>query len=198
MSRRHTAAAVLLGSAAVFLVTACGPSDSNSGAPANDSTDPAVPAAGTSDNPAGASSPGTRVPTAPTGTPNATAEPSATDSTGTDGGGKPCALPAGFDHFFKLDSAETYQGRTVVRVAPETCTVDPANDEDVTYTAVQAAQSFTIGSAASVKVLDDYSTTPHAASPSWLVSHHLSGDAQFYCSLDDQNRITAMEQIYHP
>jgi hypothetical protein len=217
MNRRHAAAAALLASAAAFLATACGSNAAANGAArstvvAVEGSAAPVPSSrtGTPDGtsgtgaaagkePAAAPAPATENPaTAGTAVPDSKNAPQPAGGAGTNSGRKPCALPAGFDHFFKLDSAETYQGRTVVRATPETCSVDKGNDEDVSYTPIHAAQSFTVNSAASVKVLDDYSTTPHAVSPSWLVSHHLGGNAQFYYKVDGQNRITAMEQIYHP
>jgi hypothetical protein len=75
MNRRHASAAVVLGTATVFLATACGPSDFSSSAPANDTkasatADPAAtssPASSSGNQARSASSlaPSTAVPAAP-------------------------------------------------------------------------------------------------------------------------------------
>ncbi|WP_328334813.1 MULTISPECIES: hypothetical protein [unclassified Streptomyces] len=111
-------------------------------------------------------------------------------------GWQPCHLPAGYKNFFKLDSAKNIRGNTVVRVTPETCKVNRNNDEDVVYTPRGAAHSLVIASGASVKVLRD--TTTVKVTPNWLVNHKLANSPYFYYRVNGQNRITAMQEIYHP
>jgi hypothetical protein len=127
---------------------------------------------------------------APTGTPK-----KASGSAG--GGRKPCYLPKGYDHFLKLDSAEVYQGDTIVHVTPETCSVNPNDDEDISYTPIEAARSFVVGSRASVEILSS-TATPHSVTPRWLVDNKLVNSPYFYYRVNGQNQITAMQEIYHP
>ncbi|MFJ3712809.1 hypothetical protein OG204_34560 [Streptomyces sp. NBC_01387] len=112
------------------------------------------------------------------------------------GSWQPCHLPAGYKHFFKLDSAKNVKGNTVVRVTPETCRVNTKNDEDVIYTPSGAAQSLVFASGASVKVLSD--TTTRKVTPKWLVNHKLANTPYFYYRVNGQSQISAMEEIYHP
>ncbi|AQW49735.1 MULTISPECIES: hypothetical protein [Streptomyces] len=109
---------------------------------------------------------------------------------------KPCHLPAGYKHFFKLDSAKKVSGNTVVRVTPQTCKVNTENDEDVVYTPSGAARSLGFASGASVKVLRD--TTTVKVAPKWLVNHELTNTPYFHYRVNGQNQITAMQEIYHP
>ena len=109
---------------------------------------------------------------------------------------KPCYLPTGYQHFLKLDSAKTVKGNTVVRVTPETCKVNTANDEDVVYTASGAARSLGFAPGASVEVLRD--TTTVKVAPSWLVNHKLANSPYFYYRVNGKGQITAMQEIYHP
>ncbi|MGW3205720.1 hypothetical protein [Streptomyces sp. NPDC001135] len=109
---------------------------------------------------------------------------------------RPCYLPAGYKHFFKLDSAKSVRGRTVVRVTPETCKVNTENDEDVVYTPSGAARSLAFASGASVKVLKD--TTTVKVAPKWLVNHRLANSPYFYYRVNSKSQITAMQEIYHP
>ncbi|MEU8976591.1 hypothetical protein AB0D11_46935 [Streptomyces monashensis] len=109
---------------------------------------------------------------------------------------KPCHLPAGYKHFFKLDSAKNVRGKTVVRVTPETCKVNTANDEDVVYTPSGTARTLVFASGASVKVLKD--TTTVQVIPKWLVNHRLANSPYFYYRVNSHNQITAVEEIYHP
>jgi hypothetical protein len=212
MKRRPvSAAAIVFGSAVVFLATACGSSDSGSGAAASASTAdgssaPSAPSslASTSDGSANAGSSATRDAGAPAAAPTraGTAAGAPTGApvagSGSAGGGrKPCYLPTGYDHFFKLDSAEVYQGDTIVRVTLETCSVNPDDDEDVSYTPVEAAQSFVVGSGASVKILSG-TGTPDSVAPRWLVDNKLVNSPHFYYRVNGRNQITAMEEIYHP
>ncbi|MGQ4516730.1 hypothetical protein [Streptomyces sp. DW26H14] len=127
------------------------------------------------------------------------AAPTTTSTTGATAGQKPCQPAPGYKHFFKLDSAENFRGRTVVRVTPETCSVNTGNDEDVTYTPTGAARSFTVGSDASVQVFSDInSATLKPVAPKWLVHHRLTNSPHFSYRVDSHNRITAMREIYHP
>jgi hypothetical protein len=207
MNRRHALAAVVLGSAVVFLSTACGPSDSGSSAPASGATASTAAGSTAPSSPASASggSAGVGSSPAPAAAVPAAAPPRAkpateapTAASGTAGGDwKPCYLPTGYDHFFKLDSAEVYQGDTTVRVTPETCTVNKNDDEDVVYTPVGAARSFVVDSGASVKVLKD-TTTPDSVTPRWLVDNKLVNSPYFSYRVNGQNHITAMQEIYHP
>ncbi|KUM99094.1 hypothetical protein AQI95_40615 [Streptomyces yokosukanensis] len=109
---------------------------------------------------------------------------------------KPCHLPAGYKHFFKLDSAKHLSGRTVVRVTPETCKVNTENDEDVVYTPSGAPRSLVFASGASVEVLRD--TTTVKVAPKWLVNHKLANSPYFYYRVNGHGQITAMQEIYHP
>ncbi|MFB7502101.1 hypothetical protein [Streptomyces broussonetiae] len=109
---------------------------------------------------------------------------------------KPCYLPAGYQHFLKLDSAKYVRGRTVVRITPQTCKVNTRNDEDVVYTPSGAVRSYVFASGASVKVLKD--TTTVKVTPHWLVNHRLDNTPYFYYRVNGQGRITAMQEIYHP
>ncbi|MFE6667528.1 hypothetical protein ACFVFH_28705 [Streptomyces sp. NPDC057697] len=112
---------------------------------------------------------------------------------------QPCYLPTGYKHFFELKSAKNVQGKTVVRVTPETCSVNTENDEDVSYTPLGAARSLTIAPGASVEVFSDInSTTMESVAPAWLVSHKLTNSPHFYYRVNGRNQITAMQEIYHP
>jgi hypothetical protein len=214
MYRRHASAAIILGSAVVFLATACGPSDSATsgaagGSAASGAADSAASSApssqtGTPNDPAGAGDSATRTPGAPTVAPTqagtATKAPTGAPTVApgsADGDRKPCHLPAGYDGFFKLDSAEVYQGDTTVRVTPETCTVNRNNDEDVIYTPIEAARSFVVASDASVNVFSG-TGNPDSVAPHWLVNHKLVNSPYFYYHVSGQNQITAMQEIYHP
>ena len=132
--------------------------------------------------------------------PERSGAPSATPGNGSGSAGgsrKPCDLPKGYDHFFQLDSAEVGQGSTVVRVTPETCSVNPNDDEDVSYTPVAAARSFAVGSGACVKVLSGTAAL-ESVTPRWLVDNKLVNSPYFYYRVNGQNQITAMQEIYHP
>ncbi|WP_405774172.1 hypothetical protein [Streptomyces sp. NBC_00859] len=168
MNNRYVSAAVVLASAAALVATACG-------------TSGASPSTATS----------TRA--ASTAAVRATSVVAA-ESAGS--GWQPCHLPAGYKHFFELDSAKSFQGNTVVRVTPETCRVNSKNDEDVVYTPSGAARSFVFASGASVKVLSDTKTVK--VTPKWLVSHKLANSPHFYFRVNGQSQITAMQEIYHP
>lgn len=109
---------------------------------------------------------------------------------------KPCYLPAGYKHFFKLDSAKNVRGKTVVSVTPETCKVNTENDEDVVYTPSGPARSFAFASGASVKVLKG--ATIVKVAPKWLVNHQLDNSPYFYYRVNGQSQITSMQEIYHP
>nr|WP_285551965.1 hypothetical protein [Streptomyces hygroscopicus] len=168
MKHRYVSAAVVLASAAALVATACG---SSSAAP--------YTATGT--------------PTASAGTGPATTGAAGTPVTTT---WKPCYLPKGYQHFFKLESAKDSHGKTVVRVTPETCKVNTRDDEDVVYTPTGAARSLGFASGASVKVLKE--TTTVQVTPKWLVNHKLTNTPYFYYRVNGKNQITAMQEIYHP
>ncbi|MFG2625462.1 hypothetical protein [Streptomyces sp. NPDC048473] len=177
MNHRYVSTAVVLASAAALLAAACGSSSASPNATAS------TPAVSTK---AGSA---TRGPGAVTA---ANAQARTTGATAW----KPCHLPAGYKHFFKLDSAKNFQGNTVVRVTPETCKVNTENDEDVDYTPSGAARSYVFASGASVKVLSD--TTTVKVTPKWLVNHKLANSPHFYYRVNGQSQITAMQEIYHP
>ncbi|GAA2414344.1 hypothetical protein GCM10010433_11790 [Streptomyces pulveraceus] len=112
---------------------------------------------------------------------------------------QPCYLPKGYKHFFELESAKKVQGKTVVRVTPETCSVNTKNDEDVAYTPLGAARSLAFAPGASVEVFSDInSTTVKSVAPTWLVNHKLTNSPHFYYRVNGKNQITAMQEIYHP
>ncbi|MFE3942311.1 hypothetical protein ACFXPV_10600 [Streptomyces sp. NPDC059118] len=112
---------------------------------------------------------------------------------------QPCYLPKGYKHFFELESAKNIQGKTVVRVTRETCSVNTKNDEDVAYTPLGAARSLAFAPGASVEVFSDInSTTVKSVAPTWLVNHKLTNSPHFYYRVNGQNQITAMQEIYHP
>ncbi|MHB9856764.1 hypothetical protein [Streptomyces sp. YIM S03343] len=109
---------------------------------------------------------------------------------------RPCYLPAGYDHFLKLDSAKNVRGKTVVRVTPETCKVNTHNDENVVYTPSGPARSLGFASGASVKVLRDSTTVK--VTPKWLVNHKLTNTPYFYYRVNRHSQITAAQEIFHP
>ncbi|MFF8917051.1 hypothetical protein ACF08M_27975 [Streptomyces sp. NPDC015032] len=127
---------------------------------------------------------------------------SAAPAAGGDGGtiaasvDKPCYHPAGYDHFLKLESAEADQGDTRLNVTEVSCTVDPDNEEDVRYTTIRSA-SMLVHADAEVQVISD-TGAPRTVQPGWLVDHKLSNSPYFYYRADTQDRITAMQEIYHP
>ncbi|MET9530013.1 hypothetical protein ABZY02_05500 [Streptomyces sp. NPDC006649] len=180
MNHRYVSAAVVLASAAALVATACG---SSGASPRTAASAPIV---------------SIKADSATGGPATATVADAQARTTGATGATawKPCHLPAGYKHFFKLDSAKNVRGKTVVRVTPETCKVNTVNDEDVIYTASGAAKSLVVASGASVKVLSD--TTTVKVTPKWLVNHKLANSPYFYYRVNGQNQITAMQEIYHP
>ncbi|MFF9481231.1 hypothetical protein [Streptomyces sp. NPDC014733] len=109
---------------------------------------------------------------------------------------KPCHLPAGYQHFFKLNSAQNAHGKPVVRVTPETCKVNTANDEDVVYTPSGAARTLGFARGATVTVFQG--NTPVKVTPEWLTNHKLTNTPHFALRADTHGTITALQEIYHP
>ncbi|MGW1409746.1 hypothetical protein [Streptomyces sp. NPDC002403] len=202
MNHRYVSAVVVLTSTAALLAAACGSSSASphvaasatalSTAAGSASSSVASSQGSTPHGPADAGRSATRGPGVPTAV---NAQARITGATAW----QPCHLPAGYKHFFKLESAKSFQGSTVVRVTPETCSVNTKNDEDVVYTPIGAARSFVFAPGASVKVFTDINTTAvKSVAPKWLVNHKLTNSPHFYYRVNDQSRITAMEEIYHP
>lgn len=189
MNRRRVSAAVLLGSAVIALTTACGQGESGAAATGSG------PAASAGDSaavvPAGSAT------TSDTGSRPASA-PAAKGTTGgeTGPGDKPCYHPEGYDHFLELSSAEVDQGDTRVNFTEVSCTYDPADEQNVTYTAVRKGSAL-IHAGAEVQVVGD-TGNPRTVPAGWLVDHKLPNTPYFYYRADAQGRITAMREIYHP
>ncbi|MEU3714124.1 hypothetical protein [Streptomyces catenulae] len=108
----------------------------------------------------------------------------------------PCHAPTGYRHFFDLHSAKKTGGKVVVRVTPETCKVNTANDEDVVYTPSGAARSLGFARGATVTVYEG--NTTKKVTPEWLTSHQLGNTPHFAYRVDGKGLITALEEIYHP
>jgi len=121
---------------------------------------------------------------------------SAPAASGSAGGGKPCYHPAGFDHFFKLNSAEVDQGDTRLNVTEVSCLVDPDNDEIVKYTPIRST-SMLVHAGARVQVLSG-TGNPHTVQAGWLVDNKLSNSPYFYYQANTEHQVTAMQEIYHP
>ncbi|GAA3176640.1 MULTISPECIES: hypothetical protein [Streptomyces] len=109
---------------------------------------------------------------------------------------KPCHLPAGHQRFVKLNAAENTGGRTVVRVTPETCRYNAANDEEVVYTPDGAARTLGFARGATVTVFQG--NTPVKVAPEWLTQHKLTNTPHFALRADAHGEITALQEIYHP
>jgi hypothetical protein len=98
--------------------------------------------------------------------------------------------------FLKLDSAAATAGGTSLNVTIMSCTVDPANDEDVDYTPMRSAVVL-VHAGAQIQVLMPDNNL-RVVPASWLVSHQLVNKPYFSYQDDAQHQITAMQQIYHP
>ncbi|MFJ7200000.1 MULTISPECIES: hypothetical protein [unclassified Streptomyces] len=202
MNHRYVSAVVALTSSAAFLAATCGSSAAspNVVASAKALSITAGPVTASVASSQGSAPDGSA--DAGRSTPRVPGAPSAADAQARTMGAtawQPCHLPAGYKHFFELESAKNVQGSTVVRVTPETCSVNTKNDEDVVYTPIGAARSFAFASGASVKVFTDINTTTvKSVAPKWLVSHELTNSPHFYYRVNDRSEITAMEEIYHP
>ncbi|MFE7110615.1 hypothetical protein ACFU98_33990 [Streptomyces sp. NPDC057575] len=109
---------------------------------------------------------------------------------------RPCYHPVGHDHFFKLESAEADQGDTRLNITEVGCTVDPDNEAEVRCTAIRSA-SMLVQAGAEVQVIGD-TGAPRTVRPGWLVDNKLSDSPYFYYRADAQDRITSMQEIYHP
>ncbi|WP_405742245.1 hypothetical protein OG422_10675 [Streptomyces sp. NBC_01525] len=109
---------------------------------------------------------------------------------------KPCHPPTGYRHFLKLNSAKNTGGKTVVRVTPETCKYNAANDEEVVYTPTGPARSFGFVRGATVTVFKG--NTAVKVTPEWLTKHKLTNTPHFAYRLNGQGKVTAMQEIYHP
>ncbi|MCT2548784.1 hypothetical protein [Streptomyces atratus] len=190
MNRRRVSAAVLLGSAVIALTTACGQGESGAAATGSG---PAAPAGDS----AAVVPAGSATTTSDTGSRPASA-PAAKGTTGgeTGPGDKPCYHPEGYDHFLELSSAEVDQGDTRVNFTEVSCTYDPADEQNVTYTAVRKGSAL-IHAGAEVQVVGD-TGNPRTVPAGWLVDHKLPNTPYFYYRADAQGRITAMREIYHP
>ncbi|MEV5203264.1 hypothetical protein [Streptomyces sp. NPDC053720] len=196
MNRRRVSAALLLGSAVIALTTACGPEESGAAAAGSG------PAASAGE-PTAEALPGSATTASDTGSRPAS-DPAAKDITGgkgatggkTGSGGKPCYHPEGYDHFLELASAEVDQGDTRVDFTEVGCTYDPADEQNVTYTAVRKGSAL-IHAGAEVQVVGD-TGNPRTVPAGWLVDHELPNTPYFYYRADAQGRITAMQEIYHP
>lgn len=169
--KRRRCAAVLLGSGVVLLSAACGSSSPTAVAPAANGSTLAA-----------ASQPSTSA---------VYSQPA--DSTG---GRQPCSRPATMNGFLKLDSAAAAQGGTQVSITIVNCSVDPANDEDVSYTPVSSTSAL-ITTKAPVQVLTP-SNNLQTVSGSWLVSNQVVNTPYFYYQENADHQITAMQEIYHP
>ncbi|MEU9320557.1 hypothetical protein [Streptomyces sp. NPDC048295] len=202
MNHRYVSAVVALTSSAAFLAATCGSSAASPNVVASAkalsiTAGPATPSVATSQGstPDGSADAGRSTPRGPGVPTDANAQARTMGATAW----QPCHLPAGYKHFFELESAKNVQGSTVVRVTPETCSVNTKNDEDVVYTPIGAARSFVFASGASVKVFTDINTTTvKSVAPKWLVSHKLTNSPHFYSRVNDRSEITSMEEIYHP
>lgn len=169
--KRRRCAAVLLGSGVVLLSAACGSSSPAAVAPAANSST-----------------------LAPTSQPSTSAAPSQpADSTS---GRQPCSRPATMNGFLKLNSATPAQAGTQVSITIVNCSVDPVNDEDVSYTPVSSTSAL-ITTKAPVQVLTP-SNSLQTVSGSWLVSNQVVNTPYFYYQENADHQITAMQEIYHP
>lgn len=111
-------------------------------------------------------------------------------------GEKPCYHPEGYDRFLELDSAEVDQGDTRVNFTEVSCTYDPADEQNVKYTAIRK-DSVLIHAGATVQVVGD-TGNPRTVPAGWLVDNKLPNTPYFYYQADAQGQITAMREIYHP
>ncbi|MCX4864235.1 hypothetical protein OHU11_13900 [Streptomyces sp. NBC_00257] len=192
MNRRRVSAAVLLGSAVIALTTACGPEES--GAAATGSGPAASAGDSTAEVPAGSATTASDTGSRPASAPAPAAKGTTGGETGSDG--KPCYHPEGYDHFLELASAQVDQGDTRVNFTEVSCTYDPADEQNVTYTAVRKGSAL-IHAGAEVQVVGD-TGNPRTVPAGWLVDHKPPNTPYFYYRADAQGRITAMQEIYHP
>lgn len=166
MNRRR-GAAMLLGSGAIMLAGACTSSTS-----AGTTTGAAVATSAAADS-----------------------SPAAPASSASDGR-KPCSHPTAMSGFLKLDSASAAGGGTSLNITIMTCSVDPADDEDVDYTPIRTA-TVQVHAGAQIQVLMPDNNL-QTVSGSWLVGHQLVNTPYFTYQDDARHEITAMQQIYHP
>ncbi|MFD0339311.1 hypothetical protein ACFVH0_11520 [Streptomyces sp. NPDC127117] len=131
-----------------------------------------------------------------TGPATAVATATTVAASGSGSGGKPCYHPDGYDHFLELDSAEVDQGDTRVNFTEVSCTYDPADEQNVKYTAIRKGSAL-VHAGAEVEVVGD-TGNPRAVPAGWLVDHKLPNSPYFYYRADAQGLITAMREIYHP
>lgn len=193
--RRYVSAAAVVASAAALLATACASSDASPRTAASTAT-VSTTAGPATHGQAGRGPVAISVADAHARTTGAAAgQPAVTSGVG-GANWKPCHLPAGYKHFFELHSAKNSRGKTVVRVTPETCSVNTKNDEDVAYTPSGAARSLDFAPGASVQVLHDTDTVK--VTPKWLVTHKLANTPHFVYRVNGRSQITAMREIYHP
>ena len=204
MKRHHFSTAAAVCFAVVMLSSGCGSSSSKSAAATATNTSPSAAASSAASSDASsaastgdASSANASASASSGAKSGSTSAPAGGSSASNASGGKACYHPAGVDHFFKLDSAEVDQGDTRLNITKVTCTVNPANDEDVSYTPIGASTSVLVHADAKVQVLSGGSALKTVPA-GWLVDNKLTNSPYFYYQANTQNQITSMQEVYHP
>jgi hypothetical protein len=169
--KRRRCVAVLLGSGVVLLSAACGSSPPTAVAPAANGSTLAAASQPSASSPYSQPEDSTR-------------------------GRQPCSRPATMNGFLKLNSATAAQGGTQVSITIVNCSVDPVNDEDVSYAPVSSTTAL-ITVKAPVQVLTPGNSL-RTVSGSWLVGNQVVNTPYFYYQENVDHQITAMQEIYHP
>ncbi|MEV7022320.1 hypothetical protein [Kitasatospora sp. NPDC093558] len=181
MNNRRTALAAALALGLAVLVTGCGPDD----------PDPAPAAA----SPA----PTTAATATPTPTPTASAAPTTPAPTAS-AALKPCHPDPARPEFAKFNSATTAGGVTKVNVTPVSCGYKPENEESVEYTPTGDAASYPLAKNAVVQVVEfsGKGTKERTITPAELATYKLASTPYFAIHRNEQGKVTAMKEIYHP
>lgn len=182
MNIRRTGLAAALALGLAVLATACGPDD----------PDPAPAAASPASTAAGSAAPAPTASAAPA-TPPA---PSPTASAAL----KPCHPDPARPDFVKFDSATSAGGVTKVNVTPVSCGYRAENEEFVEYTPTGDATSYQLAKNAVVQVVEfsGKGTKDRTITPAELATYKLASTPYFTVHRNEQGKITAMKEIYHP
>ncbi|MEE1786392.1 hypothetical protein PUR71_26325 [Streptomyces sp. SP17BM10] len=179
MNNRRTALAAALAFGLTALVTGCGPDD----------PDPAPAAASPAPTTAASAAPAPTASATPT-TPAPTASAAL----------KPCHPDPARPEFVKFDSATTAGGVTKVNLTPVSCGYKAENEELVEYTPTGDATSYPLAKNAVVQVVEfgGKGTKERTITPAELATYKLASTPYFTVHRNEQGKITAMKEIYHP
>ncbi|MFD7902803.1 hypothetical protein ACFV4F_31625 [Kitasatospora sp. NPDC059722] len=181
MKHRRTALAAALALGLAALVTGCGPDDPDP-APAAASPAPTTAASG-----------------APAPAPTASAAPTTPAPTAS-AALKPCHPDPARPDFVKFDSATTAGGVTKVTLTPVSCGYKAENEELVEYTPTGDATGYQLTKNAVVQVIEftGKGTKERTIAPAELATYKLASTPYFAVHRNEQGKITAMKEIYHP